>query len=57
MTAVMFLGKCSLPLLNVDDLILSPLIPVLNLVSERDDIHWELWISLELSPLFLFSFL
>lgn len=54
MTAVMSLGKCSLPLLlNVDELILSPLIPVLTSVSERGDIQWELWISLELFSLFL----
>jgi len=58
LTAVMLLGKCSRPLLlHVDELIFSPLIPVPTSVSGRDDIQWELWISLDLSPVFLRSFL
>ena len=54
MTALMLLGKCSLRLyLNVDDVIVISSYAVQTSVSERDDIDWELWISLEISLLFL----
>jgi hypothetical protein len=54
MTALMLLGKYSLRLfLNVDDVIVISCHAVQTSVSERDGTHWELWISLEISLVFL----